>query len=128
MFIFPVFNYNPRFHNVLRVSHAEYQACNASSPMSTHTTGNDSIMIDTHGHHFFMCGVPTHCQAGQKVDINVPRPPSVGPAQSASSSPPPVVNSPVPIDTVQAPSPSAAATPIMQAFAINFVGFWVFLA
>ncbi|KAL9140137.1 hypothetical protein ABFS82_14G016100 [Erythranthe guttata] len=66
-----VFEYNPKFHNVMQVTHADYKACNATSPISTRTSGNDSITIDTHGHHFFLCGVPGHCQAGQKVDINV---------------------------------------------------------
>ncbi|KAI3459378.1 hypothetical protein Pfo_016041 [Paulownia fortunei] len=96
-----VFEYNPQFHNVIQVTHAEYKACNASSPISTHTTGNDSITIDTHGHHFFICGAPGHCQAGQKVDINVLRSPSVAPTPSG-------LPSPVPAVTVPAPSPSDA--------------------
>ncbi|CAA3007790.1 mavicyanin-like [Olea europaea var. sylvestris] len=94
-----VFEYNPQFHNVMQVTHAEYKSCNASSPISTHTTGNDSITINTHGHHFFMCAVPGHCQAGQKVDINVLRSPSVAPSPSPLSSP---------VHTVPAPSPNAA--------------------
>ncbi|KAM3755169.1 hypothetical protein ACB098_02G020200 [Castanea mollissima] len=67
------FEYNAQFHNVMRVTHAMYKTCNTSAPMATYTTGNDSITITTRGHHFFFCGVPGHCQAGQKVDINVPR-------------------------------------------------------
>lgn len=105
-----VFEYNPQFHNVMQVIHSEYKACNASSPISTHTTGNDSITIDTHGHHFFVCGVPGHCQAGQKVDINVLRSPSLAPTQSG-------VPSSVPAATVvPAASPSAAAphTPFLN--------------
>lgn len=100
--LFPVFEYNPQFHNVMQVIHAEFKACNATSPISTHTTGNDSITINTHGHHFFLCGVPGHCQTGQKVDINVLRAPSVGPS-------PPRRPSPVPVATVPAPSPSCTA-------------------
>ncbi|KAJ8442754.1 hypothetical protein Cgig2_011024 [Carnegiea gigantea] len=68
-----VFNYAPQFHNVMQVTHQDYKACNASSPIVTHTSGNDSITITKHGHHFFLCGVPGHCQSGQKVDINVRR-------------------------------------------------------
>ncbi|KAK6122669.1 hypothetical protein DH2020_043585 [Rehmannia glutinosa] len=86
-----VFEYNPQHHNVMQVTHAEYRACNVSSPISTRTTGNDSIAIDTYGHHFFVCGVPGHCQAGQKVDINVPRAPSVAPSPSGLPSPVPAV-------------------------------------
>ncbi|XP_009595241.1 mavicyanin [Nicotiana tabacum] len=99
-----VFKYNPQFHNVMQVTHAEYQSCNASSPIATHTTGNDSITITTHGHHFFLCGVPGHCQAGQKVDINVLRTSSsASPNPSPTSSPLPAVTS------VPAPSPSHAS-------------------
>ncbi|KAK6130258.1 hypothetical protein DH2020_035999 [Rehmannia glutinosa] len=99
-----VFEYNPQFHNVMQVTHAEYRACNVSSPISTHTTGNDSITIDTYGHHLFVCGVPGHCQAGQKVDINVLRAPSLAPSPSSE------VPSPVPTVTVPAPSRSDAVT------------------
>ncbi|KAK4357190.1 hypothetical protein RND71_022800 [Anisodus tanguticus] len=85
-------------------SDAEYQSCNASAPIATHTTGNDSITVTTHGHHFFLCGVPGHCQAGQKVYINVLRASSsASPSQSPSSS------SPIPAVAVPAPSPSHAS-------------------
>ncbi|XP_059294422.1 mavicyanin-like [Lycium ferocissimum] len=98
-----VFKYSPQFHNVMQVTHVEYQSCNASAPIATHTTGNDSITIATHGHHFFLCGVPGHCQSGQKVDINVLRvSSSASPSQSPSSS------SPIPAAAVPAPSPSHA--------------------
>ncbi|KAL3812643.1 hypothetical protein ACJIZ3_013911 [Penstemon smallii] len=97
-----VFEYNPQFHNVMQVTHTEYKACNVSSPISTHTTGNDSITISNNGHHFFLCGVPGHCQAGQKVDINVLRAPLVVPSPSG-------LPSTVPEAAVPAPSPSNAA-------------------
>lgn len=95
-----LFEYNPQFHNVMQVTHPQYQACNASSPIATHTTGNDSITITTHGHHLFLCGVPGHCQAGQRVDINVIRT-SLAPTPSPAPSPPAV---PTP-----APASNAAA-------------------
>ncbi|XP_047951174.1 mavicyanin-like [Salvia hispanica] len=101
-----VFEYNSQFHNVMRVTHAEYKSCNVSSPITTHTSGNDSIVIDTHGHHFFVCGAPGHCQAGQKVDINVPRAPSVAapsPLGSASATPAPPL-------APGAPPPSSGAS------------------
>ncbi|KAL3641996.1 hypothetical protein CASFOL_012811 [Castilleja foliolosa] len=104
-----VFNYKKEFHNVVRVTHAEYKSCNVSSPISTYNTGNDSITIDTMGHHFFVCGMPGHCQAGQKVDINVPRGPSV--VSGPLGSPP----SPVPTVAVPpAPSPSGAPSMALQ--------------
>ncbi|KAJ0982679.1 hypothetical protein J5N97_010934 [Dioscorea zingiberensis] len=68
-----LFEYNSKFHNVMEVSKDDYHACNAAAPRATYTTGNDSITIKRRGHHFFLCGFPGHCQAGQKVDIRIPK-------------------------------------------------------
>ncbi|KAK6929980.1 Phytocyanin domain [Dillenia turbinata] len=81
-----LFQYNAQYHNVMQVTHSDYKACNTSAPIATHTTGNDSYTITTRGHHYFLCGVPGHCQSGQKVDINVLRTSSVEPAPAPSPS------------------------------------------
>ncbi|KAG9146003.1 hypothetical protein Leryth_015650 [Lithospermum erythrorhizon] len=118
-----VFQYSPQFHNVMQVTHAEFRACNASSPISTHTTGNDSITITTPGHHFFLCAVPGHCQAGQKVDINV--------LHIAPTAPSPFV-APVAVAAAEVPAPSPSVAPphhglnslsmkLMMAIALAFV-------
>lgn len=106
IFWLPEFNYNPQFHNVMRVTHAMYKACNASLPLESYTTGNDSITITARRHHFFICGVPGHCQGGQKVDINVPRNSAldIAPTPSALVSPPSDSTTKTP-----APSSNAAA-------------------
>ncbi|EEF45378.1 mavicyanin [Ricinus communis] len=116
-----VFKYNSQFHNVMRVTHAMYKACNASAPLATYTTGNDSITIKNRGHHYFFCGVPGHCQGGQKVDINVPRSdeelsptPSASASASASTSTPTsssaATSPPVPAAKVPGPSPNGAVS------------------
>ncbi|XP_010255991.1 PREDICTED: mavicyanin [Nelumbo nucifera] len=100
-----IFEYNKQFHNVLQVSHSEFQACNGTSPIATYATGNDTITIKKTGHYYFLCGFPGHCDAGQKVDIRVPRtsavsaPPATSPSGSPSAVPPSVAAS--------SPSPSA---------------------
>ena len=99
-----IFEYNAKFHNVMRVTHAMYKSCNASSPLTTMSTGNDTIKITNYGHHFFLCGIPGHCQAGQKVDINV-----VKVSAAAAPSPTSAMASPVPPANVPAPSPNNAA-------------------
>ncbi|KAF5465681.1 hypothetical protein F2P56_015663 [Juglans regia] len=99
-----IFEYNAQFHNVMRVTHAMYKTCNVSIPLDTFTTGNDSITITSKGHHFFFCGVPGHCQAGQKVDINV-MPHNLSPAPTPSASVSPIA----PATGVPVPSPSKAA-------------------
>ncbi|XP_064938690.1 mavicyanin-like [Musa acuminata AAA Group] len=121
-----VFEYNNSFHNVLEVTKAEYNACNASSPIATYATGNDSITIKTKGHHYFLCGFPGHCTIGQKVDINIPKSSSAAP--STSPAPAPSTSSggssgsssgtggiPAP---AAAPRPSAGTKPVPQAFAL----------
>ncbi|KAL8139564.1 hypothetical protein V2J09_005585 [Rumex salicifolius] len=86
-----VFIYVQRFHNVMQVSQDAYEACNASFPISIHTSGSDSIVITGYGHHFFVCGSPGHCQLGQKVDINV-----IPPFSPLASSPFPSTGSTLP--------------------------------
>ncbi|KAE8694859.1 Stellacyanin [Hibiscus syriacus] len=125
-----IFEYNAQFHNVMRVTHPMYRACNTSAPLATYTTGNDSINISTKGHHFFFCGVPGHCQAGQKVDINVLRISETAPASAPSE---PTTATSVP--SVSVPSPSASTAISLKASRGSFaklclamVGFVVFLS
>ncbi|XP_065022601.1 mavicyanin-like [Musa acuminata AAA Group] len=120
-----VFDYNNSFHNVLEVTKAEYNACNASSPIATYATGNDSITIKTKGHHYFLCGFPGHCTIGQKVDIYIPKSSSAAPSTSPAAAPSPSSGSsssssgtggiPTP---AAAPRPSAGTKPVPQAFAL----------
>ncbi|KAH1139979.1 hypothetical protein GLYMA_10G249600v4 [Glycine max] len=114
-----IFEYNAKFHNVMRVTHAIYKTCNASSPIATFTTGKDSINITNHGHHFFFCGVPGHCQAGQKVDINVLSISAEAPTPSGSALASPTVQT----STVPAPSPSNATPLISLKGSFGSVGF-----
>ncbi|XP_074571769.1 chemocyanin-like [Curcuma longa] len=87
-----VFTYNTNFHNVLEVSKNNYGACNASSPIGTYATGNDSIMLKHKGHLYFICGFPGHCDAGQRVDIKVSKLSSAAPSPSPSPSPSPTAS------------------------------------
>ncbi|XP_078181469.1 mavicyanin-like [Carex rostrata] len=66
-----LFEYNKDFHNVMLVTKKDYKSCNATKPIATYNSGNDSITITRAGHNFFMCGLPGHCAAGQKVNIRV---------------------------------------------------------
>lgn len=102
-----LFQYNAQFHNVMHVTHAAYQACNATNPLATFTTGNDSYTVSTHGHHYFLCGVQGHCQAGQKVDINVAGESSLlAPTPQATPSPVASATSSTPPTAIPSPSPS----------------------
>ncbi|XP_060180905.1 mavicyanin-like [Lycium barbarum] len=98
-----VFEYNKQFHNVVRVTHKNFNACNATTTYATFNSGNDTFVIRKPGHFYFISSFPGHCQNGQKVDIRVPGPTK----QSPSPSPSPSV--PITPPTTRAPSPSPAA-------------------
>ncbi|EOA19470.1 hypothetical protein CARUB_v10002053mg [Capsella rubella] len=105
-----LFEYNPQFHNVMRVTHQMYRSCNSSNPISTFTTGNDSITLTNHGHHFFFCGVPGHCTAGQKLDLNVLLPASSSPLSEPPTSSPSPLTTTIPAAGVPGPSPNFSAS------------------
>jgi hypothetical protein len=82
-----VFTYNKQFHNVMAVSKAAYKNCDTSKPMATWNTGNDSVVLNTTGHHYFLCGIPGHCAGGQKVDIRVVAASSAAPSMAPAPEP-----------------------------------------
>ncbi|XP_060676311.1 blue copper protein-like [Ziziphus jujuba] len=121
------FEYDPQVNNVVRVTHKDYKSCNTSNSTFISQTGNDAIVIKNPGHLYFVCSVPGHCQAGQKVDIRVPpksdirspsptptsskTSPTASPPSSAPSSPTPSIKggAPPPKSTISSP-PSIAPT------------------
>ncbi|XP_057804971.1 mavicyanin-like [Salvia miltiorrhiza] len=101
-----LFEYNKEFHNVVRVTHKNFNACNTSAPYAAWGSGNDSFTIRRPGHYYFICGVPNHCWAGQKVDIRVAQH-SPGPRPTPSSGP----TSKSPLSVAQGPSSPPAHPP-----------------
>ncbi|XVF32578.1 hypothetical protein REPUB_Repub17cG0094100 [Reevesia pubescens] len=80
-----LFDYNKQFHNVMQVTHNDFQSCNGTSAIASYTSGSDSLTLKRPGHFYFLCGSPGHCQVGQKVDVLV-TPSSIGPSASPSAS------------------------------------------
>jgi hypothetical protein len=78
----------------MAVSKSDYKNCNTSKPIATWSTGNDSVVLNATGHHYFLCGFPGHCGIGQKVDIRVAASghssaaPSMAPAPASGSEAP----------------------------------------
>ena len=83
-----VFTYNKQFHNVMAVSKADYKNCDVTKPIATWSTGKDSVVLNTTGHHYFLCGFPGHCGLGQKVDVRVAAS-SAAPSAAPSMAPAP---------------------------------------
>ncbi|KAJ4968798.1 hypothetical protein NE237_015499 [Protea cynaroides] len=83
-----LFEYHKDRHNVMVVTRTDFEACNASSPRATYTTGNDSFVIRKTGHHYYLCGFPGHCQLGQKVNIHLSKSSvAIAPSGSPTASP-----------------------------------------
>ena len=116
-----VFTYNKQFHNVIAVSKAAYKNCDVTKPTATWATGKDSVVLNTTGHHYFLCGFPGHCALGQKVDVHVlssaapSMAPSMAPAPSAAG------GGSAGGATAAAPSPhgNAASTVVSCSFAVT---------
>lgn len=111
------FEYDAGEHNVVRVTHKDFKSCSASNSTLIRHTGSDDIVIKKPGHLYFICSVPGHCQAGQKVDIRVPPNcdiPSQSPSPSSPSYPPSVAPPPKSTASSPAPAPSTrkSAAPI----------------
>ncbi|KAH7655854.1 Cupredoxins domain-containing protein [Dioscorea alata] len=101
-----LFQYDAKLHNVIEVKNLEdYRNCDKFSAIATYSSGNDSFLIITLGHRFFMCGFPGHCAAGQKVDIRVLNLANTS-ALSPTAMPPTSSPNPSGIDIQDSPAPT----------------------
>uniref|UniRef100_M4DYM0 Phytocyanin domain-containing protein n=1 Tax=Brassica campestris TaxID=3711 RepID=M4DYM0_BRACM len=91
-----VFEYNNGFHDVTEVTHNnfelcepskpfvtevthnDFELCEPSKPLAKYQTGSDTISLTKPGYQNFICGFPSHCDIGQKLQILV-LPASLGP-------------------------------------------------
>ncbi|XP_021276743.1 blue copper protein-like [Herrania umbratica] len=108
-----VFNYATGAHDVAEVTREAYQQCNTSNTLSNFTTGPTRITLGTLGEHFYICAITGHCNAGQKLAINVTDgSPTATPPSSSSPSPSPSPSTPTPPSSSSpSPSPSTATPP-----------------
>ncbi|KAJ7518969.1 hypothetical protein O6H91_20G017300 [Diphasiastrum complanatum] len=66
-----LFNYRSDLHNVLVVEAADYNSCAPSNPIQTYSDGKTVIELPNPGQHNYVCGIPGHCDQGQKLSIMV---------------------------------------------------------
>lgn len=106
-----VFNYGRGSENVLQVTHKAFRDCNSDNPIRAFHTGKDVFVLENRSHLFFICGLPGHCESGQKVDIRVfdyPESPAPAPESERWPSPSP---SPALPATPPSSSPTSPPTP-----------------
>jgi hypothetical protein len=68
----PVFLYRSGVHNIVEVPTRElFDACSMRNITSRYQSGPTIIELTDPGERFYFCGVGEHCEAGQKLAINV---------------------------------------------------------
>ncbi|PHT42615.1 Umecyanin [Capsicum baccatum] len=104
-----VFNFATGAHDVAKVTKSAYDSCSSTGPVTLITVGPANITLNSTGTEYFICTFGQHCNAGQKLAINVTAAstPTTSPAPSPATSPAP---SPVPNPT-PAPTPSSTPSP-----------------
>ncbi|GAY60266.1 hypothetical protein CUMW_200600 [Citrus unshiu] len=80
-------------HDVHEVTEADYVACNAKASIKHHISGSDAITLNAPGIYYFICGIPGHCQAGQRLRIEVESDGSPGASPSAAPGQSPTTSS-----------------------------------
>ncbi|KAL3538567.1 hypothetical protein ACH5RR_001933 [Cinchona calisaya] len=66
-----VFNYVPKYHNVVVVDKASYGKCTTPEGAKVYYSGHDEITLEK-GEHFFICDFPGHCEGGEmKIAVTV---------------------------------------------------------
>ncbi|KAL3613667.1 hypothetical protein CASFOL_041741 [Castilleja foliolosa] len=104
-----VFNYGPT-HAVHIVANAEdYFDCDDDMPRGIYRTSPTTIQLNVTGPWYFICPTDNHCEAGQRLTVNVTAAASIPPA----ASPPPSGGSvpPTPAGTPPGTPPSMATPP-----------------
>ncbi|XVF89361.1 hypothetical protein PTKIN_Ptkin19aG0124200 [Pterospermum kingtungense] len=66
-----VFEYDNGTHNVMQVNVNDFKSCNPDSPIVICETGSDAIPLESVREYYFLCGVPGHCEKGQKIHITL---------------------------------------------------------
>ncbi|KAE8652304.1 blue copper protein [Cucumis sativus] len=115
-----IFEYSSN-HDVVEVNEPDFSSCSASNPIEKHIGGSTAITLLTSGKRFFICGVPGHCLAGMKVEIDTlanPSPPPSSivmppspPPEETPSSPPPTSSPPDPTSPPPSSPPKASTKP-----------------
>ncbi|CAM8952086.1 unnamed protein product [Rhodiola kirilowii] len=80
-----LFNYNPEYHDVVKVDQHDFQTCTVPANGAL-KTGHDVITLATPGKKWYICGFGTHCSDyKQKLVITVEDLLAPAPAPSGSS-------------------------------------------
>lgn len=80
---------------MFKVNGTALENCDIPQANQALTSGNDTVVLNTPGRKWYICGFPGHCAAGQKLKITVQYPYGWAPAPAPWA---PTTPSPVPAD------------------------------
>ncbi|XP_073007886.1 umecyanin-like isoform X2 [Typha latifolia] len=66
-----VFLFRSGANNLLEVSKEDFDACTQNNVIQRYHNGPTILELTEIGEHYYYCGVGIHCEAGQKLSINV---------------------------------------------------------
>ncbi|XP_050381988.1 uclacyanin 1 [Argentina anserina] len=105
------FQYSPS-HNVLEVSKADYDSCQASNSIQAYSGGSTMIPLSSAGKRYFICGTMGHCSQGMKLEVDT--------SLATTSTPPPTASPAVNLAPQESPSstlPPSSDTPLASSLA-----------
>lgn len=65
------FLYTSGLHNVVEVKKDDYDACTQKHVIDKHNNGPTILELSRSGDNYFICGIGSHCEGGQKLSISV---------------------------------------------------------
>ncbi|KAL1824610.1 hypothetical protein DCAR_0312690 [Daucus carota subsp. sativus] len=66
-----VFNFPTGMHTAAEVTKDAYDACNTEKPIAVWANGPATVPLKSSGPHYYLCTLPGHCSAGQKLAITI---------------------------------------------------------
>ncbi|KAB2005330.1 hypothetical protein ERO13_D11G243850v2 [Gossypium hirsutum] len=102
-----VFQYPKGYHNVFKVNGTAFKNCDIPPTNQALSSGNDTVVLNTPGRKWYICGVSNHCSAyAQKLFITVQYQYGWAPAAT-----PQILQVSQPWAATPAPTPSSPSTP-----------------
>ncbi|XP_038705003.1 uclacyanin 1-like [Tripterygium wilfordii] len=103
-----IFQYSAN-HDVVEVSKQNYDSCQASSAINSHSDGNTVIALSSPGKRYFICGTPGHCSSGMKVEIDTLATATPTPSPASPANPP---SAATPVTPTASPAPETSPTSV----------------
>ncbi|CAN8247563.1 unnamed protein product [Cochlearia groenlandica] len=75
-------------HNVLEVSSQDFKSCNPNFAIATYLSEYEPVILNRTGDYYFICGLPGHCESGQKLEVQVMSPSLKNTSITPPSNPP----------------------------------------